>query len=163
MINDIIKLVLQLLIIGVAGGAVTFYYTRLQKNRELVFNLINQTSTIHTDFLALRYKYNVLFIDTGKPIKNILQTVDIDKIKWKYYEDACLLLSKFQSLKPLFDIYIPSNNDEVSKIDGHYQTFRRAIRSNEPIFQTENGKTSDGLKELKKLNYIVVRKLVDNT
>lgn len=163
MINDIIKLILQLIIIGIAGGAVSFYYNKLQKNRELLFSLINQTSTVHTDFLALRYKYNVLFSDTGNPIKTILPPADIDKLKWKYYEEACLLLSKFQSLKPLLTKYIPENKDDISKADGHYQAFRRAIRSNEPIFQTQNGKTMDGLKELKELNYLLIIKLADKT
>lgn len=151
------------MILGIVGGGVSYLYNRLQKNRELVLSLISQTSNVHTDFLALRYKYNAFFDDSGKPIRSGLQPDDIEKIKWKYYEEVCILLSRFQSLKPLLNKFLPKNNTDISMIDSYYQTFRRNVRSNQPIFQTEDGKTGEGLKALKTLHYRLVRTLADKT
>jgi hypothetical protein len=159
---DVIKLILQLVILGIIGGGVTFYYNKLQKNREFVFSIINQVSSIHTDFLALRYKYNVLFTESGRPIQSILSNDEINKLKWKYYEEACLLLSKFQSLKPLVSKYVSGVDSELGEIDAHYQNYRRAIRSDKPIFQSEDGKTGSGLSKLKNSHQHVVSALIQH-
>lgn len=159
-IAEVSKLLLQLIILGVVGGGVTFYYNKLQKNREFIFSIINQSSTIHTDFLALRYKYNVLFTESGKPLKSLLSVEEVNKLKWKYYEEACLLLSRYQSLKPLISKYVTELDSELSSIDSHYQSYRRMIRTNQPIFQTEDGKTGAGLTRLKNSHHQIMAALV---
>lgn len=161
MTNEILKLILQLLILGIIGGAITFYYNKLQKNREIIISIVNQISAIHTDFLSLRYKFNVLFTDSGKPIRTILELGEIDKLKWRYYEEACLLLSKFQSLKPLLLKFIPELKEEIGKMDSYYQNYRRTIRANQPIFQNEKGKTEPGLNDLKDLHRDLINELTN--
>lgn len=159
--TEIYKAILQLVVIGGVGGFVSFYYTKLQKNRDFIFSLIHQTSAVHSDFLALRYKYNAFFIHVSGPLQNVLDQNDVQKLKWKYYEECCSLLSKYQSLKPLLSRYMPKHQREITSIDGHYQVFRRSIRNDKPIMQSDNGQSSDALKELKQLHYTFMKKLAD--
>ena len=158
--NEIIKLIFQLIILGIVGGGVTFYFNKLQKNKEIIISVLNQLSSIHTDFLSLRYKFNVFFTEAGKPIQSILSPEEIDKLKWKYYEESCFLLSKFQSLKPLLIKYVPELKEQIALMDGHYQNYRRTIRKNQPIFQNETGKTESALNKLKDLHRDLVNELM---
>jgi hypothetical protein len=149
MTTEIIKLLLQTVILGIIGGAITYYYNKLQKNRELTIHLSNQLASVHTDLISLRYKFNTLFTEIGKPIRSIMDDNEISKLKWKYYEEACVLIAKFQSLKPMLLKFIPEEDNTIRKMDGHYQNFRRSIRRNELIFQDKDSKSEENLKELK--------------
>ncbi|OXB23353.1 hypothetical protein B0A80_11685 [Flavobacterium tructae] len=159
--DEIIKILLELFIISIIGGAITFYYNKLQKNREILLSLIDQISSVHSQFLSLRYKYNVLFTIPGKPISNILNIDEVNKLKWEYYEEACILISKFQSIKPLLLKFVPELKEEISMVDNYYQVYRRTIRSNQSIFQNENGKTDSAQNNLKKLYYELIQQLTN--
>lgn len=55
---DLIKLTLQLILIGGVGGAVSWFYSRIQKQRELRISLLREFAALQGRFVSLRFRFN---------------------------------------------------------------------------------------------------------
>lgn len=163
MIIEIIKLFIQLIVIGILGGAVSWMYSKIQKNRELRIQLIKELTKIQGDFLQLRYEYNTFHITWNNDcIERVALEMSIDeiiKLKWIKYEKSCALLGEFQSIKPLLIEFFPDVENELNEMHQSFQEWRRRIREDKPVFQTNEGKSDERFKEHKTLYNHVISKL----
>lgn len=159
-IADCIRLLMQLIILGIVGGGVSWFYTRLQKRRELRRDLLRDFSSIYGRFLSLRYRFNSFHIEwpgTRSP-KNHHLTDDERRLeRWKHYEETCALLGEFQGIRPLITSQYPELVDHVNFIYSKYQDWRRRIGAGKPILQKTDGKSEDSFKELRDRYGYVVR------
>ncbi len=154
MTSELIKLLFQLVILGILGGAVSWYYSKVQKNREIKIQLIKEFSEIQGNFLKLRFEYNTFHLTwKNKDIMKVAQqltTEQIIQLKWEKYETACGLLGDFQSIKPLLIEFFPKTENKLHEMHETFQEWRRRIREDNPIFQTKEGKTHEKFKHHRK-------------
>ena len=149
---ELMKTMFQLILIGIVGGGVGFFYSQLQKNRELRISTLQRVADLHGRFLALRYEYNSFFIQWGRReliANQRLSTEEIGRHKWLCYEQACQLVGEFQSLKPLVSALFPGDEQTLDEIYSIYQEWRRQSGADVPILQDENGKSADRFKALR--------------
>jgi len=157
---DIVKLFLQLGIIGVLGGAVSWFYSKIQKSREFRYELVKELAKTQGGFLALRYEYNTFHLTwNSNQIMQVAKNLDVEsinKLKWEKYERACELLGDYQSIKPLLIQFYPNLESDFNQMHQTYQEWRRRIREGSPIYQTKVGKTDNQLKQHKDVyNYVI--------
>lgn len=152
LLNEIAKFLLQLLFIGILGGAVSWFYSKLQKAREMRIQIIREFSELHGQFIALRYEYNSFHIKwKGKrsadhhPLDDNQANIE----KWKCYQRACSLIGRFQGLKPLLVENFHKCTDDIEFIFAKYQDWRRHIGGDKPILQHKDGKNEDGYNDLR--------------
>jgi len=148
-----IKSIIQLIVLGIAGGWISRFYSTLQKNREIKINLIKEVARIQGQFLAIRYEFNTFHLNWGKDeIKKIAREIEdeeLKKLKWKYYEEACNLIGEYQGIKSLLIEFFPEEENQVNYLHTKYQDWRRSVRDDKPIFQNADGKTHQTLNEIK--------------
>ncbi len=157
---DIIRLFLQLIFLGVVGGGVSWFYTRLQKTRELRRDILKEFSSLYGRFLSLRYRFNSFHIkwsNNRSPANHPLNENERKQEKWKHYEEACSLIGEFQGLRPLIVSQLPEMSDDMNFIYSKYQDWRRRIGADKPILQELDGKSEDSFKELRDLYSTVIR------
>lgn len=159
LITDVVRLILQLIILGVFGGGVTWFYTSLQKHRELRRNLLRDFSSLYGRFLSLRYRFNSFHIEWSgaRDIDNHPLTEEECRLeRWKHYEEACALLGEFQGIRPVLTSQYPELTNEVNFIYSKYQDWRRRIGANKPILQEIDGKSEESYQELRhRYSYVV--------
>jgi len=152
---ELIKVILQLILLGIIGGWFSWLYTKWQKNREIKINLIKELSEIQGKFLTIRYKFNAFHINWEKggimKIAEAIKDKELVQLKWKYYEEACDLIGKYQGIKPLLIEFFPKEKQHVNYLHEKYQDWRRHIREDKPIFQSIDGKTDKTLNEIKSI------------
>ena len=151
-IADGIRLLLQLIILGVVGGGVTWFYTHLQKRRELRRDLLRDFSSLYGRFLSLRYRFNSFHIEwsgSRNPENHPLAEDERRLERWKHYEEACGLIGEFQGIRPLLTSQYPELADELNFIYSKYQDWRRRIGAGRPVLQEADGKSEDAFKELR--------------
>lgn len=152
LLNEIIKFFLQLIIISILGGAVSWFYSKQQKNREMRTQILREFSEIHGQFIALRYEYNSFHVKwQGKRsvVYRLLNDSQVDTEKWGCYQRACSLIGKFQGLKPLLHENFQECADDIEFIFSKYQDWRRRIRVDKPILQHFDGKNEEGYNDLR--------------
>jgi len=150
--EELIKILYQLLLLGVIGGAVSFFYSKCQKNRELRINALQQFTNLHGKFIALRYEYNSFFINwRGREAttKKRLTITEIENKKWECYARACQLIGEFQSIRPLISVLYSGHDEDLNDLYNGYQEWRRKSGADVPIFQDFNGHTADEFKQLR--------------
>jgi hypothetical protein len=149
---EIIKLLFQLLILGVLGGAVTWYYSKIQKNREMRILIVKEFASLHGRFISLRFQANSFYVerrDGRGPSTHVLSDEERRVEKWKQYEYACSLMGEFVGLKPLILTYFPQSKVEIEFLHSKYQDWRRLIGRGQPILQQEDGKNEESYNKLK--------------
>jgi len=153
--NEILKVTIQLFILGILGGGITWFYAKIQKNRDIRIKLIQEFARIQGDFLTIRYEFNTFYLKRGTdeimPI--IINLPELETLKWQKYEKACSLLGEFQSIKPLLVEFYPSCLDNINFVHSKYQDWRRQMRNDKPILQDIEGNSSGELKKLKVAYY----------
>jgi len=158
-IAECIRLLLQLIIFGIVGGGVSWYYTRLQKRRELRRDLLKDFSSLYGRFLSLRYRFNSFHIKWSRfrsPNNHPLTEDERRLERWKHYEEACTLLGEFQGIRPLITSQYPELVDDINFIYSKYQDWRRRIGAGKPVLQEIDGKSEDSFKELRdRYGYVV--------
>jgi hypothetical protein len=158
--TELLKTTVQLLLLGVVGGAVSFFYSKRQKNRELKISTLERIADLHGRFLALRYEYNSFFIQwrgRESTTKKRLSTEDIEKQKWACYTRACQLVGEFQSLNPLVAVLFPGHEQQLGELYSIYQEWRRQSGEDSPIFQDANGKSAEQFKSLREKYGALIR------
>ncbi len=161
-ISDCILLLLQLIILGVVGGGVSWFYTRLQKRRELRRDLLKDFSSLYGRFLSLRYRFNSFHIEwsgTRSPENHPLTEEERRQERWRHFEEACALIGEFQGLRPLLTSQYPEMSDHVNFIYSKYQDWRRRIGAGKPILQEIDGRSEDSFKELRDRYGFVIRNM----
>ena len=149
---ELLKLLLQFLLLGIIGGTITRYYSRLQKNRDARTSLLKEFALIHGKFISLRYQYNSFHLEWNEhesQTNHPLTKEEIRLKRWDYYEEACNLIGEFQGIKPLLFSHFPLNKERFNKLHQGYQQWRRRIIKDKPVLQKENGENEKEFKELK--------------
>ncbi len=160
--NEIAKYVLQLLVLGVLGGGVTWFYTRLQKNKELRLRVLREFALLHGKFIALRYEFNSFHVQHhGKrsPKFHPLKEDEIRVERWKYFQQACRLIGEFQSMKSLIVETFPETADNIHFLFSKYQDWRRLIQANKPILQSLDGRNKKSYNELRERYNQIIRQM----
>jgi hypothetical protein len=150
--SEIIKLVFQLFILGILGGAVTWYYSRLQKNREIRISILKEFASLHGRFISLRFQANYFYVEwrDGREASTHALSDEERRIeKWKQYQSACSLIGEFVGLKPLIIKYFPETSKEVEFLHSKYQDWRRRIGGGQLILQQVDGKNEESYNKLK--------------
>lgn len=104
LIDEIVKILLQLVVLGIIGGAVAWFFSQLQNKKELRLSTLREFSKLHGDFIALRYEFNSFYIQwEGEHVSEFHPLTEEEQRveRWKYYQESCHLLGEFQSLKPI--------------------------------------------------------------
>lgn len=115
--DELIKSILQLMILGILGGLVTWFFSHLQKNREIQLQLLHDYSRLHGHFVSLRYEYNSFYIERdGKRSAKFhpLTEEEMRQERWKYFQKACGLIGEIQALKPLISEVFPDTHDDIN-------------------------------------------------
>lgn len=153
MLIELYKVLLQVTMLGVLGGGISWYYSRLQKNREMRMSLVKEFARIHGQLLALRYRYNSFHIKwpgKSKDNSHVLNEGQILVEKWRSFEGACDLVGEYNGIKPLLVSQFSNVNESINQLHEHYQQWRRNIGNDEPILQDKAGKNSKEFEELKR-------------
>lgn len=153
---------MQLIILGIAGGGISWFYTRMQKRRELRRDLLRDFSSLYGRFLSLRYRFNSFHIEWSNnrsPENHPLNENERRQEMWKHFEEACALIGEFQGLKPLLTSQYPEMADHVTFIYSKYQDWRRRIAAGKPILQEIDGRSEDSFKELRDRYGLVIRNM----
>lgn len=161
-INTAISMLLQLLILGIVGGGVSWFYANLQKKKELKFSVLKEFSSVHAQFIALRYEYNTFHVSkSGKrsPKFHLLNNDEIRQNKWVLFQKSCALIGNIQSLKVLIVELFPKTSNEMEFIFGIYQEWRRQIHSDQPILQSTDGKNDENFENLQNKYKLVIREM----
>lgn len=150
--NEVLKLTLQLILLGIAGGGVSWYYSKIQQRRELRTSLLRDFASLHGRFLSLRYRFNSFHVEwrgSRSAANHPLTDDEIRLLRWEHFEEACALLGEFYGIKPLLQSQFADIHDQIEVVHGNYQQWRRLIGGNEPILQDKSGKSSDSFKNLR--------------
>jgi len=161
-INTLISMLLQLLVLGVVGGGVSWFYANLQKKKELKLSVLRNFSSIHAQFISLRYEYNSFHVDKGgkrSPEFHLLTDDEARKNKWALFQKSCSLIGDIQSLKVLIVELFPKTSDDIEFIFGIYQEWRRQIQSDRPILQSSDGKNNENFDNLRNKYKLVVKEM----
>lgn len=149
--HKLIELSLQLLILGIAGGAVSWYYSKIQKRKELQLQLVREFAQLHGKMLALRFEYNSFHVHKQSQLSRHpkLSEEAVMSEKWKHYQKACELLGVFYGMKPLLIQFFPKAMEPIEMIHAKYQDWRRRIGADRPVLQELSGKNEEGYEALK--------------
>ena len=97
-LSDLIKLTLQLILIGVAGGAVSWFYSSIQKQRELRISLLKEFAALQGRFVSLRFRFNSFHVE-WKGARNKenhpLNEEEIRKERWAHFKKRVKCLESF--------------------------------------------------------------------
>lgn len=148
------RLLLQLVVLGILGGAITWFYARLQQHRDIRRDLLREFSALYGRFLSLRYRFNSFYVEwsgSRNPENHPLTEDERRRERWKHYEEACELLGQFHGVRPLLTSQYPDLSDDVNSIYQKFQDWRRSIGAGKPILQELDGKSKDAFKELREI------------
>lgn len=152
----------QLLVLGVFGGAVTWFYARLQRNRDLRLQLLRDFASLHGRFVALRYRANSFYVQWSEdrsPTTHPLSDEERRLERWKLYEETCELIGEFIGLQPIVLATFPTTTEDVNTLHRTYQEWRRTLGANRPILQNTDGKSEDAYHLLRDAYARVVRQM----
>ena len=161
-IDEAIKTLLELFILGVFGGAVAWLFSRLQKNREIKLQVFKDFSRIHGSFIALRYEYNSFFIERRGPRSAEFHPLEDEEIrleKWIYFQKSCELIGEIQAIKPLIVDMFPDTKEDMEFVFAKYQDWRRRTNGGKPILQQIDGKSEDAYKELRRRYSRIIKQM----
>lgn len=161
-LSDLVNLTLQLALIGVAGGAVSWFYSRIQKQRDLRISLMKEFAALHGRFVSLRFRFNSFHIEwkgSRNKTAHPLNEEEIRTERWSNFQEACELLGEFYSIKPLLISQFKDIADEIEALHQGYQQWRRQIGGNQPVLQNSEGKSDQKYIELRE-NYQRVIKIM---
>jgi len=160
--NELIKYFLQLMVLGLLGGAITWFYSRLQKYHELRLRILKEFATLHGQFIALRYEFNSFYIEWHSKRSARFHPLTQDEIRierWHYFQRACRLIGEFHGLKPVIIEVFPETADDVHFLFSKYQDWRRCIQAGKPILQEIDGRNTQAYNELRERYSRVVRRM----
>ena len=160
--NEVLKYVLQLIVLGVFGGGVTWFYTRLQRNQDLRLRVLREFALLHGKFIALRYEFNSFYVrHHGKrsPQFHPLNESEIRVERWKYFQQACRLIGEFQGMRPLIVETFPETADDIHFLFSKYQDWRRLIQADKPILQSPDGRNEEAYNELRERYSRVIKQM----
>jgi len=161
-LSDLIKLTLQLILIGVAGGAVSWFYSRIQKQRELKISLLKEFAALQGRFVSLRFRFNSFHVE-WKGARNKenhpLNEEEIRKERWAHFQEACEMLGEFYSIKPLLVSQFNNVTEEIELLHQGYQQWRRQIGGNFPVLQRKEGKSDEQYKQIRETYQRVIQKM----
>jgi len=158
--DELVKSLLQLIVIGVFGGAVAWFYSRLQKNWELKIRVLRKFSEIHGRFIALRYEFNSFYIQWKGKRSAKFHPLSEDEMRverWKYFQQACALIGEIQGLQSVMTEVFPATAEDIGFLFSKYQDWRRRIQADRPILQNINGKNEEAYNELRHRYKSVIR------
>jgi len=150
---------MQFIVIVVAGGYVSKYYSGIQKEKEEKQEIVREFSEIFGHFIALRFKVNVHLYthEDNNPHYNLVSTDDVRKIIFSSYNESCDLLGRYQALKPLIHINFNIKDKEIDLLHNKYHRWRRSLRESKPIYQSEK-KVNDGEYKVLRSTYFKILK-----
>ena len=161
-IDELVKDLLQLGVLGLLGGAVTWFYAKLQMRHDLRFRVLREFAALHGKFIALRYEFNSFYVQQRSKRSAQFHPLTKDEIRlerWHYFQRACQLIGEFQGLKPVIIESFPKTADDVYFLFSKYQDWRRCIQADRPILQETNGKNEQAYDELRKRYGRVIRRM----
>lgn len=149
-----IRLLGQLVVLTLIGGLISRYYAQTQKRRQIRKNVLEQFAAIHGAFISLRFKYNSLYITWEKnrgvgthPLRELPEQKEAER--WRFYQEACDLIGRFQALKPLLIAFFPKYTGPINELHQYYQTWRRAMGRGEPVLQESDGASTDNYRKMR--------------
>ncbi len=149
LLPKLIDLIAQLLVLGVAGGAVAWLYSRRQRNRDLRLSTIRELAGLHGRFIALRFRANSFHIEwRGRPT-HPLNEDEARLARWDLYQEACNLIGEFHGLKPMLIELFPDTVEDVDFLHQRYQDWRRQLGANKPVLQDLDGKSHENYRTLR--------------
>lgn len=142
---DLVKFLMQFVVIVVAGGYVSKYYSSIQKEKEAKQSIIHEFSEIFGQFIALRFKVNVHLYkhEDNEPHYRMVTDEELKKIIFDSYNESCDLLGRYQAIKPLIHINFNIKDEEIDLLHNKYHRWRRSVRESKPVYQSEK-KVNDG-------------------
>jgi len=152
MLIEFYKLALQLVVLGVLGGAVTWFYSRQQRRREMRNALLREFADTHGQFIALRFRYNSSQVTWGRDPEHGTHPLNAEELRlerWDCFSEACSLLGKFQAQKPLLTAYFFGVDDRLHALHQGYQEWRRRTALGRPILQEVEGRNEEKYETLK--------------
>lgn len=162
---DLVKFLVQFIVIVVAGGYVSKFYSDIQKEKEVKQNLIHEFSEIFGHFIALRFKVNVhLYKHENNNLHySLASEEDLKKIILNSYNESCDLLGRYQAIKPLIHINFNIRNEEIDLLHSKYHKWRRSLREGKPIYQNEK-KVNDGeYKILRNIYFSILKQMKEQS
>jgi hypothetical protein len=159
---DIVELLLQLIVLGIIGGGVSWYYSKVQKQRELRIALLREFTGLHGQFLSLRYRANSFYFEWKGPRSSAnhpLTEDEMRKARWTHFQESCALLGTFYGVKPLLQSQFRGIHDEFELIHRSYQQWRHKISNAELILQDTSGKNSDEFNQLRETYQTVIQRM----
>lgn len=160
--TELLKLTLQLLLLGVLGGAVSWYYSRIQSEHALRVSLLRDFASLHGRFLSLRFRFNSFHVEWPGPRNSRNHPLEEDERRqeqWRHFEEACALHGEFYGLKPLLQTQFRDVHEDLEVIHAAYQQWRRQIGANEPVLQNRKGESSEQFKQLRGTYQAVVQRM----
>jgi hypothetical protein len=150
---------MQFVVIVVAGGYVSKYYSSIQKEKEAKQSIIHEFSEIFGEFIALRFKVNVHLYkhEDNEPHYCMVTDEELKKIIFDSYNESCNLLGRYQAIKPLIHINFSIKDEEIDLLHNKYHRWRRSLREGKPIYQSEQ-KVNDGEYKVLRSTYFNILK-----
>ena len=136
--KEIIEIIIQFILLVVAGGYITQRFTKAQRDKEARQNIIQEFSAIFSQFIALRFKANVHLLQDDDCYRySLLEATQIRVEILKCYNESCELLGRYQAIKPLIQINFNIDDEEIDTLHQFYQTWRRSLRESKPVYQSD--------------------------
>ena len=154
LLPDIAKAGIQLVAVSIAGGAVAYWYSRLQKRRDVILTILRDFTALHGEFLALRFRANSLYVkNSGYADKripsNLPLTEDQLTIEERFcFTTACSLIGRSSALKPILSEVCPDSKPDIELLFTKYHDWRRRLHARSPVLQSEEGETEDSYSQL---------------
>ena len=161
LLHDALKILLQFIVIVVAGGHISRYYSKLQKEKEIKQQIVREFSEIFGHFIALRFKANVHLYRSAEnePRYKLVNEEELKQIILNIYNESCDLLGRYQALKPLIHINFSIRDEEIDALHQKYHHWRRSLRQNKPIYQSYD-KVNDSNYESLRNKYFKILKIM---
>lgn len=162
LLEEILKSIVQLVLLGVLGGAISWFYSRLQKNWELKIQILRDFTSLHGKFISLRYEFNSFYIKwSGKRSARFhhLTEEEIRLEKWEFFRQSCSLIGEIQGLRPMIVESFPKTAEDINYLFGKYQDWRRCIGGDKPILQEANGQNDESYDEIRNRFNRVVKEM----
>lgn len=158
---EFLRFAIQLLIVGILGGAVSWLYSRVQKNREIRISILKEFASLHGRFVSLRFQVNSFHVK-GRGARSANHPLNSEEMRvksWEQFQTACSLIGEFVGLKPLIIAYFPAVTEDIEFLHAKYQDWRRRIEGAQPIFQHVDGKNEEPYNELRNRYTLIIKQM----
>lgn len=162
--HKILELVLQFVLLVVAGGYVTKLYTKSQRDKDVRQNIIQEFSAIFSQFVALRFKANVhLLKDEERYRYSLVKKTQIPAEILNCYYESCELLGRYQALKPLIHLNFKIDDSDLHSLHQHYQSWRRSFREINPVYQADSPENDAEYQKLRTTYHTILGTMKDQS